>query len=75
VLGRGRITIPKAVRQALGVSAGDRVMFVELGPGHCELVAVVEPVSALKGMVRKPAAPVSLDEMDAAIAERGSKCE
>lgn len=65
---KGQITIPSAVRSALGVATGDRVEFVQVEPGRFELVAATQPVSALKGLVRKPAAPVTIAAMNKAIA-------
>jgi AbrB family looped-hinge helix DNA binding protein len=70
---KGQITIPAMVRAALGVEAGDRVEFVEVEPGRFELVAATQPVTALKGLVRKPVLPVTVSAMNAAIAARGAK--
>lgn len=70
---KGQITIPAAVRNGLGVETGDRVEFVEIAPGHYELVAATLPVTALKGLVPKPEHPVSIEDMDAAIAEHAAK--
>ena len=70
---KGQITIPAAVRAALGVEAGDRVEFVQVEPGHFELVAATQSVTALKGLVRKPASPVTIETMNKAIATRGAK--
>ena len=69
---KGQITIPAAVRIALGLEAGDRVEFVQLEAGHFELVAATQSVSALKGLVRKPTKPVSITAMNAAIAHQGA---
>ena len=38
---KGQITIPADVRLALHVDVGDRVEFVEMGPGRFELVAAI----------------------------------
>ncbi len=70
---KGQITIPAIVRTALGVEAGDRVEFVQIEPGHFELVAATQSVTALKGLVRKPASPVTIDAMNEAIATHGAK--
>jgi len=70
---KGQITIPAIVRAALGVEAGDRVEFVQVEPGHFELVAATQSVTALKGLVRKPASPVTIDAMNKVIATRGAK--
>ena len=70
---KGQITIPAIVRTALGVEAGDRVEFVQVEPGHFELVAATQPVTALKGLVRKPVSPVTIAEMNETIATQGAK--
>ena len=70
---KGQITIPAIVRAALGVEAGDRVEFVQVEPGHFELVAAMQSVTALKGLVRKPASPVTIAAMNEAIATQGEK--
>ena len=71
VTSKGQITIPAAVRLALGLDEGSRVEFVETGSGQFAIVAATEEVQSLKGMLRKPAKPVSIDEMNEAIAARG----
>ncbi len=65
-----QITIPSAVREALGVGVGDRVEFVEVGPGRHEIIAATMPVTALKGMFGKPRRAISIDEMNAATRHR-----
>ena len=61
------------MRTALGVQAGDRVEFVEVVPGRFELVAATQSVTALKGLIRKPASPVTIEAMNQAIAAQGAK--
>ncbi|MHB1237757.1 MAG: AbrB/MazE/SpoVT family DNA-binding domain-containing protein [Gallionella sp.] len=70
---KGQITIPAIVRVALGVKAGDRIEFVQVEPGHFELVAATQPVTALKGLVRKPSSPVTINAMNKTIATHGAK--
>lgn len=70
---KGQVTIPASVRAALGVEAGDRVEFVQIEPGRFELVPATNAVTALKGLVRKPAKPVTVEDMNAAIAAQGAK--
>lgn len=72
---KGQITIPAAVREALGVDAGDRVEFVEVAPGRYEFIAATRPVTALKGMFGKPRKSVSIHEMNAVIARRGASAK
>ena len=65
---KGQITLPMAVRTALGLEAGNQVDFVVQGTGFV-LVPVRSEVGVLKGRfagrVKKPA---SIEDMDKAIA-------
>ncbi len=70
---KGQITIPAVVRTALGVEAGDRVEFIQVEPGRFELVAATQSVTALKGLVRRPAVPVTIAAMNDAIEIHGAK--
>lgn len=70
---KGQVTIPVAVRKALGVDAGDRIEFIETNPGRFEVVAATLPVTALKGLVPRPAEPVSVDDMNAVIREHARR--
>ena len=69
---KGQITIPVAVREALRIEAGDRVEFVEVEPGRFEMIPATLPITALKGMFRSDRKPVTIEEMNAAIARRGA---
>lgn len=69
---KGQITIPVDVRNDLKVVAGDRVEFVQIAPGRYEFVAATHSVQELKGMFGTPAKPVSIDEMNKAVARRGA---
>jgi AbrB family looped-hinge helix DNA binding protein len=72
---KGQITIPAVVRAALGVESGDRVEFIQVENGRFELVAATQSVTVLKGLVRKPAVPVTIEAMNQAIAAAGSKAK
>jgi antitoxin PrlF len=72
VTSKGQITIPVDVRLRLQVEAGDRVEFVEVAPGRFEIVAATRSVTALKGMFGKTRKRVSIEDMNRAIARRGS---
>lgn len=52
---KGQITIPAEVRHDLKVDAGDRVEFIQIGPGRYEFVAANRSVTELKGMFGKAA--------------------
>jgi AbrB family looped-hinge helix DNA binding protein len=75
VTAKGQVTIPASVRAALGLAAGSRVEFIEIGEGQFAIapVPVTVSVKALKGLLRKPPKPVSVDEMKTAIREQGMK--
>ena len=68
---KGRVTIPMDIRQKLGLRQGVRVDFVDLGNNQFGIMAAVEEVTSLKGIVRKPVAAVSLTAMNQSIAKRG----
>ena len=67
ITSKGQVTIPKLVRDGLGVETGDRVEFVELERGVYTVVAATRDVRDLKGMIPKPARPVSVEDMNKAI--------
>jgi len=67
VTSKGQITIPKPVRDGLGVESGDRVEFVELERGVYTVVAATRDIRDLKGMIPKPAKPVSVEDMNKAV--------
>lgn len=67
---KGQITLPKSVRERLGVEAGDRIEFIESDQGFV-VVPATRHVTALKGLVAKPRKPVSIEDMNRAIAKQG----
>lgn len=70
---KGQITIPVEIRNALKLDAGAQISFEEAQPGsYIFKPAVRVPVTALKGMFGKHPAPVSIAQMNAAIAKRGA---
>jgi AbrB family looped-hinge helix DNA binding protein len=73
VTSKGQITLPMEIRRTLGLETGDRVEFVEIAPGEFLLKAATHDVRALKGILRKPSQPVSVEDMNAAIRKRASK--
>jgi AbrB family looped-hinge helix DNA binding protein len=71
---KGQITIPVKVRTALGLDAGDRIEFVETEKGQFAIVAATRSVRELNGLFhRKGRRPVSVEEMNAAIAKGASR--
>lgn len=69
---KGQITIPVAVRAALGLSTGDKVEFIQTEDGHFELIAATLPISALKGILGKPKKSLTIEEMNDVIAAAGA---
>ncbi len=73
VTSKGQITIPKPVREGLGVGAGDRVEFIEEDRGVYRIVAATRDVRLLKGIIGRPAKPVTVDDMNSAVRRRGGR--
>jgi AbrB family looped-hinge helix DNA binding protein len=69
---KGQVTIPAEVRQRMGLASGDRIEFVELGSGEFAIKPAIDDVRALKGALRKPQKPVSVDDMNTAIRKRAA---
>jgi AbrB family looped-hinge helix DNA binding protein len=66
---KGQATIPKAVREHLGLRPGDRVRFFLHPDGGVALLPVV-PVSRLKGIASRPGQrTATIEEMNEAIAD------
>lgn len=72
VTSKGQITLPKSVRDRLGVEAGDRLEFFELERGFM-VVPATRHITALKGSVPKPEQPVTIEEMNRSIAKQGGR--
>lgn len=73
VTSKGQITIPVRVREALGLDIGDRIEFVEIEKGKFAIVAATRSIRELEGRYKsKRGTPVSIEEMNAAIARRAS---
>lgn len=66
---KGQITIPIEVRTELKVNTGDRVEFVQIAPGRYEFVAATRDITELKGMFGPTQVMVTLEDMDAAVAQ------
>ena len=69
VTSKGQITIPKVVRESLGVHAGDRIHFLVREDGVVEMFPRTRDLLSLAGLLRPKVLGVSLDDMDAGIAD------
>ncbi len=68
ITSKGQATIPKAIREHLGLRPGDRVKFFVNPDGSVVLLPKL-PVAALRGIVRSRRLPVTAEAMNEAIAE------
>ena len=68
---KGQTTLPKAVRDALAVEAGDRVRYVVLN-GEVR-IRPVRPITRLFGVLKRDGLAVTLEEMELAIADGASE--
>ncbi len=68
ITSKGQTTLPKAVREALGVETGDRVRYAIMADGKVMMMPA-KPVSRLFGMLKYDGPPVSLEDMDRGIVE------
>lgn len=68
---RYQTSVPKAVREALGVGQGDRLRYVVNGD-VVQLIAL-KPVGRLYGMLKNEGPPLSLDAMDQGIVQGANR--
>ena len=70
ITSKGQVTIPRTIREHLHVAEGDRIDFRVEDNGEVRLSSVARPARELFGMLHRPGRkPVSVEEMNAAIAE------
>jgi antitoxin PrlF len=70
---KGQVTIPRVVREALGLATGDRISFVDTERGYL-IVPATRDLRALRGMFKgRRSRPATIEDMKAAIAEMGSE--
>ncbi len=71
ITSKGQTTLPKAVRDSLEVKAGEKVRYVIVDEGV--LIIPVKPTEQLYRSLPYDGPPVSLEDMDQAIAEGASE--
>lgn len=70
---KGQITVPKEVRDDLGLVAGSKVLFVKIGDGDYRLVARTGRIGDLAGVLHRPDGPtLSIDQINDGIADAGA---
>ena len=68
---KGQVTIPKEVREHLGIDTGDRLSFVVQDNGTVLVQSLTRDVRALGGLLRRTGQrKLTIEEMDAGIAGR-----
>lgn len=67
ITSKGQTTLPRPVREALGVGPGDRVRYFILDDDV--RILPVRPVARLFGILKYDGPPVTLKDMERAIAE------
>ena len=71
ITSKGQITIPKVVREVLGVQAGDRVSFRIQDNGTVLVEAETVDVLSLRGALRPKVRGVTVEDMNEAIRKGG----
>ena len=69
VTSKGQLTLPIEARRKFGIRAGSKLDFIIVGDDRMEVIPMTDSIKNLKGMVPKPAKALTLEEMEAAIAE------
>lgn len=67
VTSKGQITVPKRIRERLGVRPGDRIVFRECDDGSVVVEAETIDLLGLRGVVKPRRRGVSLEKMEEAI--------
>jgi antitoxin PrlF len=67
ITAKGQATIPKAIREHLGLKPGDRIKFFVHPNGSVVLLPKL-PASTLRGLVKPRQPPVTIEEMEEAAA-------
>ena len=68
VTSKGQTTLPKPVREALGIVPGERVRYVIIDGNEARMMPV-RPLSRLFGALKHEGPPVTLEDMERAIAD------
>jgi len=69
---KGQITIPASVRADLGLEAGTRVEFVKIAEKQYAIMPATISAMSLEGRFRGRGTPLTIEEMNRIIAERGA---
>ena len=71
---KGQVTVPRDVREDMGLEPGSKLMFVKVRDGFYRVIPRTGKISDLAGILYDPARPtMSIEEMNEAIAEGGAE--
>jgi antitoxin PrlF len=73
ITSKGQITLPKDIRDRLGVRTGDRVAFREIEDGSIVVEAETTDLLSLKGAVKPRARGVTVEGMKDAIRKHAAR--
>lgn len=65
---KGQVTVPKEVRDELGLESGTKLMFIRVGPGDYRIRAKNRSIMDLRGVGRHEGPAITIEQMDEAIA-------
>jgi antitoxin PrlF len=66
---KGQVTVPLAIRRQLGIGPGDRLSFSVREDGVLEVIPETGDLMSLAGSVKTRVTGVTLEDMEAAIAD------
>jgi antitoxin PrlF len=70
---KGQLTLPKAIREQLGLHEGDRVEFRVTGTGQVVVEAATVDLRELRGTLKQAGRHVSVEEMEEAVRNAGTR--
>jgi AbrB family looped-hinge helix DNA binding protein len=73
VTSKGQVTIPKAIREELGVGPGDRVVFIRGSDGKIVVEPQTVDVRSLRGVIEPKRRGVTIEQMNEAIRKAGTR--
>lgn len=73
ITSKGQITVPKAIRETLGVVPGDRIAFRVEEDGRVLVEPETGDLRTLRGVLKPRQGGVSVEDMAAAVRERAVK--
>jgi antitoxin PrlF len=73
ITSKGQITIPKVIRDRLGVRPGDRLVFRERDDGTVVMEAATLDLRTLRGCLEARRSGVTVEDMKRAVREGGTR--